>query len=274
MARILMIDPTEDLRAAITAAPAFAGHEALTATGSVDALRRLRRQAFDVLLTSPQTSVEEDLALLDEIREFRPAVRPIILAGRAAPESVLAAMRARVVAVFTKPFDAPAIADMVRRTAEAGPWHDGIEVLSAQPDWVAVRLDCSVLTAERLLRFVSELRSDVPGADREGLLVAYREVLLHAMEQGAGWSPGGLVDVAAIRTDRSIVFYVKDPASGFEPPGPFGSGERDPAVAELLHKEAAGRPTGGFGLLVARTIVDETIFSEHANEVLLIKHTK
>jgi len=273
MARILLIDPAGGLHAALASMPALGGHEVATAAGSVDALRSLRRQCFDVLITSPRTSVEEDLALLDAVREVRPAVRPIVLAGRATPESVIAAMRARVVAVFTEPLDAPAIADMARRAAEAGPWHDGIEVLSARPDWVAVRLDCSVLTAERLLRYVSELRSDVPGADREGLLVAYREVLLNAMEHGAGGT-GGLVEVAAIRTARTVVFYVKDAGPGFEPPGPFGSAERDPAVAGPLRREAEDRPTGGFGLLLARTIVDEMICSEHANEVLLIKHTR
>ena len=94
MARILLIDPAEGLRAALTATPALGDHEVVTAAGSVDALRSLRRQCFDVLLTSPRTSVEEDLALLDEVREVRPAVRPIVLAGRATPENVIAAMRA------------------------------------------------------------------------------------------------------------------------------------------------------------------------------------
>jgi len=263
------------LQRALAASPHLSGHSIDTAAGSVDALRRLRRQCYDVLLTSPATSVEEDLALVDEAREVRPSVRPIVLAGQAAPESVIAAMRARVVAVFTEPFDADAIADMARRAAEAGPWHDGIEVLSAQPDWVAVRLDCSLLTAERLLRYVSELRAEIPGADREDLLVAYREVLLNAMEHGAGgWCSGDRVEVAAVRTARSIVFYVKDPGPGFDPPAPPGSSEHKAAVAELLRREAEGSPTGGFGLLVARTIVDEMIYSEHANQVLLIKHTR
>jgi anti-sigma regulatory factor (Ser/Thr protein kinase)/CheY-like chemotaxis protein len=274
MARILLIDPPEDLRSTLAASPHLSQHTIETAAGTVDALRRLRRQSYDVLLTSPATSIEEDLALVEEARTVRPAVRPIVLAGRAAPQSVIAAMRARVVAVFTQPFDADAIADMVRRAAEAGPWHDGIEVLSAQPDWVAVRLDCSLLTVERILRYVSELRSDVPGADREGLLVAYREVLLNAMEHGAATNPDGLVEVAAVRTERAIVFYVKDPGPGFDPPASPGTAEHEATAAELLRREAAGRPTGGFGLLVARTIVDEMIYSEHANEVLLIKHTQ
>ena len=64
---------------------------------------------------------------------------------------------------------------MVSGAVASAPGHDGIVILSAAADWVAVRLDCSLLTAERLLRFISELQSEVPGTEREGLLMAYRE---------------------------------------------------------------------------------------------------
>jgi hypothetical protein len=79
-----------------------------------------------------------------------------------------------------------------------------------------VVLDCSLVTAERILQFVEELRTEVPAADREGLILAYREVLLNAMQHGAGSDPHESVEVAAVRTERSIVFYVKDPGEGFD----------------------------------------------------------
>jgi anti-sigma regulatory factor (Ser/Thr protein kinase) len=250
MARVLLVHPGEALRASLAGRPPLQGHELAVAAGRMDAVRRLRRQCWDVLVTSPATSVEEDLAFLGEVRCVRPSVRPVVLAPRAAPESVLAALRARVFALFTEPFDAAEIAEMAASAAAAAPWHDGIEVVSARPEWLSVRLDASVVTAERLLRYVAELRSEVPDADLERLLVAYREVLLSAIEHGADGSPGGLIEVAAVRTRRALVFYVKDPGPGFDP----------------------GR-AGGFGLLVGRTVVDEVIQSEHANQVVLIKHT-
>ena len=89
---------------------------------------------------------------------------------------------------------------MVSGAVASAPGHDGILILSAVPEWLAVRLDCSLLTAERVLRYIAELRTEVPDADREGLLLAYREVLLSAIEHGAGRASGKLVDVAAVRT--------------------------------------------------------------------------
>jgi DNA-binding NarL/FixJ family response regulator len=274
MSRILMIDPEEHLLKTLLGAPVLAGHEMVAAAGDVDALRRLRFGAFDVVLTSPATTVEEDLVLLDEIRRIRPGVRTIVLTERAAREDVIAALSARVFALFSRPFDAGDIAAMVSAAAASAPGHEGILILSAVPDWVAVRLDCSLLTAERLLRFISELRSEVPGTDREGLLLAYREVLLSAIDHGAGRASGKLVDVAAVRTRRAIVFYVSSAGVGFDVPRlPSGIAQDGTVLPELAwHGDELGGAEA-YRLLVARAIVDEMIYNERADEVILIKHT-
>lgn len=275
MARILMIDPEEHLLEALAESPAMRGHEIVPAAGDVDALRRLRAAAFDVIVTSPETTVDEDLALLDEVREMRPATRSVVLTGRASREDVIAALSARVFAVFSRPFAVEDLAAMISGAAASAPGHDGILILSAVPDWVAVRLDCSLLTAERLLRFIGELRTEVPDADREGLLVAYREVLLTAIEHGGGRESGKLVDVAAVRTQRAIVFYVKDPGPGFSGlrlPAGFDAGTTA-AAGFVRHEEGDHGYAEAYRLLVARTIVDEMLYNERASEVLLIKHT-
>jgi DNA-binding NtrC family response regulator len=76
------------------------------AAGSADALRRLRRTSYDVVITDPSTSVEEDLALLSEMRSIRPGLRVIVLAPNSTPEEVITALRARVFLCKTPPFDA------------------------------------------------------------------------------------------------------------------------------------------------------------------------
>ena len=273
MSRILLIDPEPYLVKALAASPVMAGHEIVAAGGDVDALRRLRFASFDVVVTSPVTTVEEDLVLVDEIRDIRPGTRSIVLTARASREDVLAALSARVFAVFSRPFDFGEIAAMVSGAAASAPGHDGIHILSAVPDWVAVRLDCSLLTAERILRFIAELRTEVPQTDREGLLIAYREVLLAAIEHGAGRATGKLVDVVAVRTQRAIVFYVRDPGSGFEAPRvPPGIAPDGALLRELVPPQDVISGAAAYRLLVARTVVDELIYNEHADEVILIKH--
>jgi anti-sigma regulatory factor (Ser/Thr protein kinase)/CheY-like chemotaxis protein len=275
MARILLVDPDEQLTKALRSSPLLEGAFVDAAVGDADALRRLRRRSYDVVLTNPSTSVEEDLVLLEELRFARPGVRPILLTRQAAPDEVIRALRARVFAFFSAPLDVPEIVDMTRRAADARDWHEGIEVVSARPEWVALRVNCALLSAERLVRFLSELRRDVPGADRDGVMFAFREILLNAMEHGGGFDPELVVEVAAVRTQRTIVYYVKDPGAGFDPSqlphaSPDDAGE-DP-LAHVERREQLGLRPGGFGLLLARKVVDEMILNERANEVVLIKH--
>jgi len=274
MARILMIAPEHTLLEALRSSPLLKGHSIDVASGEAAALRQLRRRAFDVLVTAPDTRIEEDSAILDEIRAVRPGVRIVLLAPQATPEEVIVALRARVFACFSSPFDASEIADMVARAAEAEQWRNGIQVVSATPDWISVLVNCRLLSAERLVNFLTELRSDVPESPRDDFMFAFREVLLNAMEHGGGFDPDLVVEVMAVRTERTMVFYLRDPGPGFDFAAlPHAAVTRpdDPlAVAEA--REGSGLRPGGFGLLITQQIVDEMIHSERGNEVILIKH--
>jgi anti-sigma regulatory factor (Ser/Thr protein kinase)/CheY-like chemotaxis protein len=270
-----MVAPEDELLRALRASPLLEGHAVDAAAGAFDALRRLRQRPYDVLLSAPTTRIEEDLAQLQLLRRVRPGVRVILLAAHTTPDEVIAALRSRVFAVFSAPFDASEIADMAARAVEAEPFADGIEIVSAKPDWITVRVNCRLLNAERLVNFFTELRSDVPDSPRDDLMAAFREVLMNAMEHGGGFDPGQLVEVSAIRTERTLVFYVRDPGPGFDvedlPHAAVSNAAGEPLAHAELRAEAGLRP-GGFGLLLARRIVDEMIYSERANEVLLVKH--
>lgn len=277
MPRALLIDVEPALREALRRSPLLAGVELAPVRGEAAALRELRRRACDVVVTSSQTDLAEDLPLVDEMRKVRPGVKAILLTPEATPAELIQAMRRSVFACFSVPFEIAELADMMRRAIDAGDWRNGIEVVSAQPDWVSLRLACGLLTAERAVRFLTELRADVPDIDRDGLLAAFREILLNAMEHGAGFDPDLVVEVSAVRTARAIVFYVRDPGPGYRPdrlPHAALSNPPDDPVAHMRHRQEIGLRPGGFGLLLARKIVDEMILSERGNEVLLIRHTR
>ena len=107
-------------------------------------------------------------------------------------------------------------------------------------------------------------------------MLAFREILMNALEHGAAFHPSKVVEVAAVHTERAIVFYVRDPGSGFrfdEIPHAAVSNPPGAPIAHFERREAMGMRPGGFGILTAKGIVDELIYSELGNEVLLIKHT-
>src|SRR5215469_2256046 len=155
------------------------------ASGSADTLRHLRRTPYDVVITDPATSIDEDLALLSEMRSVRPGVAVIVLAPESTPEEVIAALRARVFLVLNRPFDVDEIAEYVVRAASAADSVSGIEVLSAQRDWVSLRANCEKLTAERVVAFLTQLQTRLTEGPREELMLAFREILMNAVEHAA-----------------------------------------------------------------------------------------
>lgn len=247
------------------------------AAGGVDALRRVRSQHVDLVVTCPGSSIEEDLALIAELREIRPALREIVLAPRATPDEVIAALRANVFACFTAPFDWSHIASIVRGSLNEHDWRHSIELLSATPDWISLRVSSQLPTAERVVQFMRELARDQPGDRRDDLMFAFREVLLNAMEHGAGFDPDKVVEVSAVRTERAIVYHFRDPGQGFQPKELFqaaASSTVQDAEAAAAYRERAGLRPGGFGMLLVRHLVDEVIYNETGNQVILVKHLR
>jgi anti-sigma regulatory factor (Ser/Thr protein kinase)/CheY-like chemotaxis protein len=275
--RALLIDADAEFVAALLAQPGMSGVRFDQASGSIHALRLVRRSSFDVLLTSPRTPISEDIALVEEMRDVRPGLKAIVLAPSATAEEVVESLRAHVFSCFTAPFDLPEIAEMVLRAIQNPEWKDGIQVISARPDWLSLRVCSRRLSAERLIQFLSELAHDVPEVTRDELLGAFREIALNAMEHGAGFAPDETIEVSAVRTERAIVYYVKDPGPGFsldELPHAAVSNPADDPLAHAEKRAELGLRPGGFGLLIARKVVDEFLHSEKANEVLLIKHIR
>ncbi|HEX6496432.1 MAG TPA: ATP-binding protein [Acidobacteriaceae bacterium] len=232
-------------------------------------------RSFGVVVTSPDSAVDEDLALLEQMRAIRPGVKCVVLAAHSTPDEVIAALRARVFACFTPPFDADEIANLARRAASDSQWREDIQVLSAKPGWVSVRVNCRLLTAERLMTFAKELHAQLPEDTRQEILLALREILLNAMEHGAAFNPEQVVEVTAVRTGRALVFYVRDPGAGFRRESLSYTASANPPedpTAHIMQREEDGLRPGGYGLLLAGGTVDELIYSEIGNEVLLIKY--
>ncbi len=274
MSRVLVIESNDPVSEAIGDALAGWNFPMEYAAGHADALSKLRMKSFGVVVTNPESMVEEDLALLAEMRAIRPGVKSIVLAPHSTPDGLIAALRARVFSCFTPPFDAEEIAHLACSAASDSEWRDDIQVLSARPGWVTVRVNCRLLTAERLVNFAKELSAQLPEDTRAEMMQAFREILLNAMEHGAAFNPEQVVEVTAVRTARSMVFYVRDPGAGFRRESLTHAAIANPEdpAAHIAEREAAGMRPGGFGMLMAAGTVDELIYSEIGNEVLLIKY--
>jgi DNA-binding response OmpR family regulator len=275
MGRILFIGRSRALAEAMRDDSELRDHEVLFCLTALDAVRRLRRQAVDVVLTDPDTPIDQDLGVAHELSAVRPGVRIIALAPSATNQEVIEALRAHVFACFTEPLDPLEILDMVRLACRAPGSQHGIQVVSGLPHWLTLRVSCRLVSAERLVSFMSELTMGVADAERDLLVAAFRELLLNAMEHGAGFDAEQVIEVTAAKTARAIVYHFRDPGNGFNPDDlehAAAGATPEEVVASAVHRAEAGLRPGGFGMLIARQVADELVYNERHNEVLLIKH--
>src|SRR5215467_499716 len=229
-------------------------------------------EPFDLIVTGRKMLDPAGVELLRKIRSSRPHVRLIILTDKFTPGDIISAMREGAFSYFSAPFQASELADMVRAAMASPCWDDGIEVLSATSAWVRLAARCDISTADRLVQFLRGVRDpDIP----EGIIFAFKEVLLNAMEYGGHFDPSQHVEISFLRARRAVACRVKDPGQGFSLEELRHAAIHNPAEDLLGHvaaREAAGLRPGGFGLLLAKKLVDELIYSEQGNEVLLVKY--
>jgi DNA-binding response OmpR family regulator len=239
-----------------------------------EALRLASERAYDLIITGERTSGKEDIELLRRLRLVRPHTRLIILTDEFTPGDVLSSIQERAFSYFARPFSTERLAEIIRVAMNEPYWDDGIEILSATPNWVRLSVRCDVLTANRLIQFYREA-SDLPDAETEEVASAFREILLNAIEHGAGFDPTKFAEVSYVRTRRMVICRVKDPGTGFsldELKHSALSNTEDDPFHHMTTREELGMRPGGFGILMARGLVDELLYNQKGNEVLLIKY--
>jgi anti-sigma regulatory factor (Ser/Thr protein kinase)/ActR/RegA family two-component response regulator len=238
------------------------------------ALELLRQTRYDLVLTGDETTGKEDVELLRQIRTVRPHTRLIILTNRSTPADVIAAMRDRAFSYFTRPYSMTDFRQMLLLATTGPVWDEGIEIVSATPELIRVIARCDLKTADRLLQFIQEI-AELPAAEKEAVGTAFREVLINAIEHGAHFDPSQHVEVAYVRTKRAVACRVKDPGHGFSLDELQHSAIANPPDDPLHHldvRKKEGLRPGGFGILLAKHFVDEVIYGEAGNEVILIKY--
>jgi len=238
------------------------------------AFRLTEARPIDLIVTGSKSSGREDLELLRQIRRIRPHIRLIILTDESTPADVVTAMRERAFSYFSKPFSTASLAEMLGVAAREPAWDDGIELISATADWINVIARCDKKTADRLVQFFHEM-ADLPEPEKTDVATAFREMLLNAIEHGGNFDPNQYVEVAYVRASKMVLCRIKDPGQGFSLEEIQHAAINNPAydpIRHVLFREARGLRPGGYGLLMAKHLVDELLHSEKGNEVLLVKY--
>ncbi len=273
--KILVVDDDQDLRDLVRVALERAGYEVLIAPNAVEGLAMLAREGADVALLDIMMPGMDGLEMLSQLREHDKDLRVIMMTAMSTPSTAVTAMREQASDFLNKPFDMSELLSAVSAAFALEPQEISIEVLSARPEWVELRVPCSLAAIAPLERMMTQLKTDLPTATRDSVTYAFREMLQNAIEHGGKNDPSQYVEVGYLRSPRIILYRIKDPGEGFPIEALHHSAilnpENDPTRHERVREELGMRP-GGFGILIARNMVDEMIYNEKHNEVVLIKY--
>lgn len=278
--RILVVDDEQPLRDLLVQILTAAGYTVDSADDGVTALENLRQQKFDLVLLDiwmPRMNGLEVLAALKQEaaqgRSRSPKV--IVVTADNTPETLLTSIREQAYQYVSKPFSPKQVVEMVEQVLAGTPEAAAIEVLSARPNWVELLVPCDYESAERIQSFMNRLRADLPEGVRQSVGQAFRELLLNAIEWGGGLDPNRKVRISYLRAQRMLMYRIADPGPGFKFEGlthaALANPPEDP-MRHLLVRDKKHIRAGGFGIMLTKASVDELIYNEAQNEVVLIKY--
>ena len=274
--RILIVDDDRAIRHVLAELLKSAGHAVEQAAEGHEAMRLLDAGAYDVVLL--------DIGLpgvsgLDVLAHARAAASPpivIMMTADDTPETLLAAVRRQAYRYLRKPFAPSAIVEVVGDAiAHADAAALSIEVVSARPEWVEIVAPCVLEMTDRIQQFVMQLDTHLTEPVRESVAQAFRELMNNAIEWGGKLDPKRKVRISCVRARRMLLYRIADPGEGFDIDklrhAAISNPDDNPVQHAIIREEQGIRP-GGLGLMMTRSLVDELIYNEKRNEVILIKY--
>jgi CheY-like chemotaxis protein len=264
--RVLVVDDDAALRHALTALLDQAGYRTEPASDGAEALRKLQQDPIDLLLLDIGLPGLNGLDVLAQTRTQPAPPRVVMMTADDTPEDRF----------IRKPFAPRRIVEVVKDVLAAPPMARlPIEVVSARPEWLELVAPCSLEVAERIREFVMQLDASLADDIRDSVAQAFRELLTNAIEWGGRLDPTRTVRIACIRTRRMLMYRIADPGEGFDinrlAHAAISNPEDDPLAHDRVRQEMGLRP-GGLGLVMTHAFVDEVIYNEKRNEVVLVKY--
>jgi len=273
---VLIVDDDRALRHAIAALLQAAGYRTDQAGDGPEALDKLRRQPVDLMLLDIGLPGMSGLDVLAHARETQSPPRVVMMTADDTPEALLRSFRGQAHSFVRKPFPPAQIVDVVNDALRASAVAAlPIEIISASPEWLELVAPCSLEVAERVQDFVMQLGAKLPDEVRESVAQAFRELLSNAVEWGGRLDPARTVRISCLRSRRMLLYRIADPGEGFDidrlAHAAICNPDEDPLGHDRVRQEMGLRP-GGLGLVMTRALVDELIYNEKRNEVVLIKY--
>jgi CheY-like chemotaxis protein len=294
--RILVVDDDAPTRRLLSAALASEGlYEVITARDAGEAQTFYESSpGFDMIITDLNMPSVSGLDLIQNIRALGSAIPILILTSQQTDATIARALEIGADDYLQKPVDLrelrSAVAYSIDKHRSRQDAEEAAQKLDAlSPAFVdipenrpAVRtiddgtfVEFTTLNdpavTERFQRFAERiLGGSLSVKERGELRLALEEIVRNAIEWGNKNDPTKMLRLSYCLLLDRITFRVEDEGKGFDP-----ASLKDPSLdprAHIQERRASGKRMGGWGIFLARKMVDEVTFNRKGNVVFLTKY--
>ena len=252
-------------------------YEVAVAEDGKAALEWLQANGFrcDLIITDMQMPRLNGEGLIRAVAETHPEIPTLVLTAHKNDQNVIRCLELGSVEYMTKPIGVEKLIQTVRRALDRQARFQGvgekITVRSEVQGWVEITAPTDFEYVERFNKFTTLLGS-IPLTDeeREDIRVAVDELGQNAVEWGNRNNRTKRIHLSYCVFGDRIVFKIEDEGEGFAP-----QALRDPSIDPLAHimeRMKEGKRAGGYGVFITKKLMDDVLYSEAGNTVLLTKY--
>jgi CheY-like chemotaxis protein/anti-sigma regulatory factor (Ser/Thr protein kinase) len=232
----------------------------------------IRRHRPDLILLDLMLPDRDGYSVCEEVKLDRTTnLTPIVMVtARAGHADMVKGLAVGANEYVTKPFTVEQLNDAVDRAIA---WKQDLLRTNAEGE-IHFEIQSDTRFLEELNHMLASLflYSGLPSDSVRQLTTAVRELGMNAIE----WGHRKRADLPILVTYRiekdKVTIVIKDRGPGFNPGNIPHAADPDDPVRHMDVRESLGLRAGGFGILMARGLVDELKYNDAGNEVRLVKH--
>ncbi|RMG10162.1 MAG: response regulator [Planctomycetota bacterium] len=270
--RILVAEDDLRIRIVLERLLAVRGHEVVSAVNGREALDLVDESGpFDLVITDvnmPELGGEE---LLRRLKRLHPELPVIVLTARKDPGLITEVFKDGAYRFLPKPFTGEDLYKVVEGALHEGRRGVGEAVASVDAEgWVELTAPSRQEYLDRFQDFCDQLiASRLDEQAKTELKIAVQEMGQNAIEWGNSMQEESRVKLSYRLLEDRILIRIEDEGRGFDP-----SQVPDPTVDPVRlieERETQGKRPGGFGIHLARRIMDRMEYNERGNVVTMEK---
>jgi DNA-binding response OmpR family regulator len=269
---VLVIDDERDTNDILASLVRARGLEPIQVFSGAQALAAVRAQSPDLILLDLMLPDIDGFELCDQLKRDRTTnLIPIVMVTALQDAHNRAAgVRVGANGYLIKPFTPQELYQMMD---EALSWHEEHQQRGTTGEiHFDIRSELTYLSEANDM--LADLFAHTPLTDRQikDLKQSVMEMGGNAIEWGHRKNPELVLRITYRINPDCVTLIIRDQGPGFNPNNlPHAASEEDP-IGHLEIRNELGLREGGFGIMLARGLVDRFRYNESGNEVTLVKY--